>query len=274
MNLVKKMFAKLKKLLLGTVNREHPIIFFADQETDYLQPIPAASAIPDWWKNMESYGGFKTYENGVKKINITNGGDNATIKRCIPVLDSMSIGYLIVTPADIYVEPKHVHNTNSENGPTKDFTMIYPRHYEKIHAHPWGQANLHPYATDQRLAKIFVPWRIRVPDGYSIIVTEPLNNSNPQWSVVSGVMDSDWFYPQMNFMVSIKDKDFNGIIPMGTPIAQIIPFKRETWSSIVVDGDKNSKTIIKDNRAVLDSRLSKVFSGAYKKFFWSRKEFR
>jgi len=109
------MFAKLKKLLLGTVNREHPIIFFADQETDYLQPIPAASAIPDWWKNMESYGGFKTYENGVKKINITNGGDNATIKRCIPVLDSMSIGYLIVTPADIYVEPKHVHNTNSEN---------------------------------------------------------------------------------------------------------------------------------------------------------------
>jgi len=268
------MFAKLKALVSTGKNKEQRIVFWSERETEYLPPVPAASAIPEWWKRMESYGGFKGFEAGVKKINVKNGGDNATIKRCLPVLDSMSIGYLIVTPADIYVEPAHVHKANSEKGPSKDFSMIYPRHYEKIDSHPWGQASGHPYATEQRLAKVFVPWRIRLPDGYSLIVTEPLNNTSPDWSVVSGVMDSDVLYPQMNFMLSIKNKSFNGIIPMGTPIAQVIPFKREKWSSLVVDGDQNSGKIIQDNQALLDSRLAKVFSGAYKKFFWNKKEFR
>lgn len=268
------MFAKFKSFLKSPINKDNRIIFWSDHETEYLQPVPAASAIPDWWKKMESYGGFKGSRPGQKKINAANGSDNATIKRCIPVLDSMSLGYLILTPADIYVEPKHLHNEDNEIGPTKDFTMIYPRHHERIDSHPWGQARMHPYATDQKLAKVFVPWRIRLPDGYSIIITEPLNNTNPQWSVVSGVMDSDVIYPKINFMISIKDKNFNGIIPMGTPIAQVIPFRREKWSSIVVDGDQNSKTIIKDSPPMLNSRLSKVFGGAYKKFFWSRKDFR
>jgi hypothetical protein len=61
---------------------------------------------------------------------------------------------------------------------------------------------------------------------------------------------------------------------MGTPIAQVIPFKREKWSSLVVDGDQNSGNIIEDNQDLLNSRLAKVFSGAYKKFFWNKKEFK
>lgn len=268
------MFAKLRSLLGSNASRANRILFWSDTETEYLPPIPAASAIPDWWKRMQSYGGFKGSPTGEKFINLPTGGDNATIKRCIPVLDSMSIGYLVVTPADIYVEPKHVHTKENQSGPTQDFRMIYPRHLDKIEAHPWGQAHMHPYAKNQGLAKVFVPWRVRIPDGYSLMITEPLNNTSPDWSVVSGVMDSDVFYPRLNFMLSIKNPEFKGIIPMGTPIAQLIPFKRENWKSVVVDGDKNSKTVIRDSQAMLNSRLAKVFSGAYRKFFWSKKDFR
>jgi hypothetical protein len=35
-------------------------------------------------------------------------------------------------------------------------------------------------------------------------------------------------------------KDFSGVIPAGTPIIQIIPFKRDDWSMNVVD-DKQFK---------------------------------
>lgn len=268
------MFAKLKSIFGVDSFSEKRVLFWSEADTDYLKPIPATSAIPEWWKKTKSYGGFKNYKTDEKEINVRSGGDNATIKRCMPVLDSMSMGYLVLSPADIYIQPQHVHNTNNENGATKDFVMIYPRHHEKIDYHPWGQANKHPYATEQKLAKVFVPWRIALPDGYSLIMTEPLNNPSPYWSVVSGVMDSDVFFPRLNFMMSIKEDGFKGIVPMGTPIAQLIPFKREKWSSVVIDDAARKDAQVNSKKRIVDSRLAKVFSGAYKRFFWSKKDFR
>jgi hypothetical protein len=60
------------------------------------QPQPAYKFIPDWYKNMESYIG------GNKKP--TGGGNtDATIKRCMPVFDAITAGYIITSPADVYV---------------------------------------------------------------------------------------------------------------------------------------------------------------------------
>jgi len=268
------MFAKLKSIFGVDSASEKKVIFWSEAATEYLAPIPAASAIPEWWRKTKSYGGFKNYKTDEKQINIKTGGDNATIKRCMPVLDSMSMGYLVLSPADIYIEPKHVHKKEDNTEGTKGFAMIYPRHYEKIDYHPWGQANKHPYATEQKLAKVFVPWRIALPEGYSLIMTEPLNNPSPYWSVVSGVMDSDVFFPRLNFMMSIKEDGFKGTVPMGTPIAQLIPFKREKWSSVVIDNAAKTDPGSHSKKRIVDSRLAKVFSGAYKKFFWSKKDFR
>ena len=269
------MFAKLKSIFGVDSVSEKKIIFWSDDVTDYPAPVPAASAIPEWWRKTKSYGAFKSYsKTDEKEINVNSGGDNATIKRCVPVLDSMSMGYLVLTPAEMYVEPKHVHTTENKDGPTQDFSMVYPRRHERIDHHPWGQASKHPYATQQPLAKVFVPWRVALPEGYSLIMTEPLNNPSPHWSLVSGVMDSDVLFPKLNFMISMKEEKFTGIVPMETPIAQLIPFKREKWSSVVIDDAAKSGPQEDSRKRMLDSRLAKVFSGAYKKFFWSKKDFR
>jgi hypothetical protein len=269
------MFAKLKSIFGVDSVSEKKIIFWSDDVTDYPAPVPAASAIPEWWRKTKSYGAFKSYsKTDEKEINVNSGADNATIKRCVPVLDSMSMGYLVLTPADMYVEPKHVHTTGNKDEPTQDFSMVYPRRHERIDHHPWGQASKHPYATQQPLAKVFVPWRVALPEGYSLIMTEPLNNPSPHWSVVSGVMDSDVFFPRLNFMISMKEEKFTGIVPMETPIAQLIPFKREKWSSVVIDDAARLSVQEEPRKKIIDSRLAKVFSGAYKKFFWSRKDFR
>lgn len=267
-----KMFEALKRFFYK--DNENRIIFWADDVTGFQPPVPAASLIPDWWKNTPSYGGFKGTEPNKKTMNFHSGADNATIKRCIPVLDSMSLGYLVVTPAELYVSPKEVTEKNVENGPTSEFLLFYPRRAERVDYHPWGQASRHPYGTKQRLAKVFTPWHVRLPKDHSLIITEPLNNPSEYWSVVSGVMDSDDFYPTLNFMVAIKDPNFEGIIPAGTPIAQLIPFKRDNWESVIVDSDNNSGKIITDNQVALNNKLSKVFHGAYKKLFWSKKEYR
>jgi hypothetical protein len=75
-------------------------------------------------------------------------------------------------------------------------------------------------------------------------------------------------------MISMKEEKFTGIIPMKTPIAQLIPFKREKWSSVVIDDAARSGVQEDSREKIINSRLAKVFSAAYKKFFWSRKDFR
>jgi hypothetical protein len=65
---------------------------------DIEKPKPASDFIPDWYKTMESY-------IGGKKVPI-NAGSTATIKRCMPVFDAITAGYIITLPADVYVSIK------------------------------------------------------------------------------------------------------------------------------------------------------------------------
>jgi hypothetical protein len=62
-------------------------------------------------------------------------------------------------------------------------------------------------------------------------------------------------------------EDFTGVIPKGTPIAQIIPFKRELWklqedSAIEQEGTLYNK---KSNAS--------TFTGWYKTEIWKKKTF-
>ena len=59
---------------------------------------------------------------------------------------------------------------------------------------------------------------------------------------------------------------FSGIIYAGTPIAQLIPIKRENWELIE---NKNLKQ--KGDSMYIDSSLTKNF---YKTNLWNRKEYK
>ena len=59
-------------------------------------PKPSSTFIPEWYKSMDSY------ING-NKIPPTDGGTASTIKRCMPVFDAISAGYIITLPVDVDV---------------------------------------------------------------------------------------------------------------------------------------------------------------------------
>ena len=58
---------------------------------------------------------------------------------------------------------------------------------------------------------------------------------------------------------------FEGIIPKGTPIAQIMPFKREPWNSEKEDLNPLTKYQI--------NNLKSVVQRSYKNRFWSKKTY-
>ena len=59
-------------------------------------------------------------------------------------------------------------------------------------------------------------------------------------------------------------EDFEGVIPAGTPIIQIIPFKRENWNSENKDGLAKIANKSRQNSLVR-------ISGWYKNNIWTRK---
>jgi hypothetical protein len=234
---------------------------------------------------MYAYGGWGADGDSVeRKVNINSGMDNASIKRCQPIIDSMTLGYTIRTHAEIYIESKDNESAHLNEevcpAPSVITTATYPRRITDspnsgASFHPFGQAMEHPYSKkqEQHLLKIFTPWIVRTAPGYSVIFHSPLNDQNEYFDVVPGVMDSDRFFPKLNFMIALKDKNFNGIIPVGTPLVQVVPFKRENWE-MVIEHTKEGMERVKERKGKIDATLASVFHLPYRKLFWSKKEFK
>jgi hypothetical protein len=209
-------------------------------------PIPASKMVPDWYKNTQSY------LNG-KKVPDGTGKTTGTIKRCMPVFDAMTSGYLILLPADIYVSQK-------EGAPYYEWGG-----FDLISMHSLGQAPQYPNHNNSDIPKFINHWAIKTAPGYSVLFTQPLHREAP-FTILAGIVDTDTYNAPVNFPFVLNDSKFEGLIPAGTPIAQVIPFKREAWQMQLDDNIEKTQTV---NRL-----LSTKIWDRYKNMFWQKKEYR
>lgn len=216
------------------------------------KPKPASEYIPEWYKTSKPYLGA----NDKKAPNIDHK-PAATVKRCMPVYDMMTAGYIMETPYDIYV-----HRVNGE-------PFFQWGNTDALAFQDMDQFQNHPYAKDINYAvRIVIPWSIKTPKGWSIMVLEPQHHEPGPITCASGIIDTDDFSIPFNMFLKLRNPNFEGMIPAGTPFLQIIPFKREAWKSEL--GGKKE-------RAKFDYDMFKfktVFFDRYKKFWWKRKDYK
>ena len=191
--------------------------------------IPAlyrAVKCPEWFKSMPQ----KAFS-GVLEI------EQLTVKKCPPFIDAMAYGYLIPLVADLRVE----NGTFSwEREVPSGALSSYSR--SPIDFHDNNQVIGTPlFEADRFLIKFTNFWTIELPPGYSLLVTHPINRHDLPFITLTGMVDADLY--RDNFINSSparwRDADFNGVLAKGTPIAQCIPFKRDTWNERfgTIDGD-------------------------------------
>jgi hypothetical protein len=108
-------------------------------------------------------------------------------------------------------------------------------------------------------------YQIKLPKGYSLLLTHPFNRFDLPFTTLTGIADADYGMQQGNVPFFIKE-DFEGIIPAGTPMFQILPFKREDWKS-----SKNENLNDLDREHSFNN-MRKI-SGFYKDNFWNRKKY-
>jgi len=181
-------------------------------------PKPASMDIPDWYVSQEKY------THGERGVN-ERGGFNQTVKSCSPVYDAITAGYLFYLPCDINV-------TLTPEQERVDANMT-SRSFEHLEFHPSSQISKWSFDKDYYEAgfvgKFLTGWVPRLPEGYSLMVMHPMWREELPYTILPGIIDYDSYASSINFFFLLK-KSFEGILRCGSPIGQVIPFKREDWS--------------------------------------------
>lgn len=214
-----------------------------------LEPKPASAFVPEWYKNTESYIGGEKKPTG-------EGTTTGTIKKCIPVFDAITAGYIIPLPADVFVSQR-------DGAPWYEWA-----NFGLVQFHPVEQAPEHPARNGMpAYPKWINPWAIETPKGYSVLFTQPLHRESP-FKILDGVVDTDIYKAPVNFPFVLNDPKFEGIIPQGTPMAQVIPIKRDSWSMELGQQAEFEEQI------KITQKLRTRFFDSYKNQFWTKKEYR
>ena len=242
--------------------RASPIVIQAHRNQNIL-PQPIKLDIPKWFKSLN------------------HGKELKTIKGCIPFLETLQTGYLIRNYQDTHI--KHNILTEFDVGPgdTKhgkgsvEYAINNPHLGADLNMAQEAQLHTPEQLGDSPLVKknknlefhkILNPWIIVTPPGYSCLFTAPLNNRDDRFEIISGIVSTDNYYNHINFPFTLngdKYEQIDTIIKMGTPVAQVIPFKRESWTHSIehVNAQKKLSVI---------NTIQASFLYAYKKFFWRK----
>lgn len=232
---------------MGEVIKFHPLT----EEVGLVvpPPKPAKLYLPKWYRDIQPVPEHKKkYDNG----DLTKH----SVKNCMPFLDSMVSGYIQETWCDIHIGP-------DDNG---NIRYNYPMDPEIISARD-SQAHV-----PDGFMPIEFTWRqpygVETPEGWSVIMTHPFNHTQLPYMTLTGIVDSDLYFREPfpnNFPFFLRN-GFNGIIPAGSPMFQIIPFKRAEWTHEVTEYDEKA-----NKRGYAPVR--KAFQYGYRKAFWQRKSF-
>lgn len=218
----------------------------------HFPPVSAGKIIPDWYKSipvsLQKSPGF-----------VDNDGV-PSVKRCMPVLDYLTSGYILRNSYEINAWPYKKDGINS-------FSLeCNKKNY--VGAHPFHQAPTEVMNGDKNhYFKINQEWFIRTPPGYSCLIYQPYYLFKKEYQFFPAIVDTD------------KHDDFIGIVGLittdqpftispGEPLVTIFPFKREDWK-IDIDYDKNI-----GSKSSFKYFLTGLWHGFYSKYFHTKKVYR
>jgi hypothetical protein len=200
-------------LMLKHFFGKHNQIRFSCMEEDWdiiPKPYPSKKFIPDWFKALPM------------RINNEEKLNGSTVKRCVPFLDAMTIGYIIPLAADIQF------TTNDDASGLEYFSKFYK---DIVGTHgknqitservPNPKENLPPM-------KFINYWKIKTPPGWSTLFIPPINREDSRFTCIGGLVDTDVYDNFINFPFFFNQPNFTGILESGTPLVQAISIKRDS----------------------------------------------
>jgi hypothetical protein len=217
-----------------------------------VPPLPAKKTLPNWFKGMP----------------VEHESDQ-TVKRCIPFLDAMSVGYTMLTHLDVVLSQDMSGKIDLIflDEAHKNLTKRWP----PIETHPMRQVVGSPLES-LTILKYMSPWVIKTPKEYSLLFLPPINRFESPIIPLVGLVDTDLYKNVVNIPfvhTALQPGGQKVIIPAGTPICQIVPIRRDEWSSKVGWLEESQLNETRQQRV----EIQKNRLGWYKNKLHKKKEF-
>lgn len=191
-------------------------------------PVPAPEKFPDWYKKLPQF-----INNSGKEIKARGVKD---LKTCVPYRDALITGYMLISQADIEVSSTPDGDVNIFWNKVLPLEVVHKRG-NTTSEQCQGYGMPVPAGHSPILFAWSATFGVQTNKAHSVLITHPLNRHDLPFTTTSGIIDSGYFTTAGNVPFFIKE-GFNGVIPKGTPIAQVIPFRREDWKQDNVPSDE------------------------------------
>lgn len=230
-------------------NTNDPYVEFSytgdgDLPDEELQPKPAPAVIPPWYRALEAF---------------TDSDDpiSSTVKMCRPFSDAMKLGFVLPVPDEVRIKK----NEYGEMIASNDFVSTY---------------GATPYTSDGNSrsplpeAKVKNPWRIRMPPGYSALITKPLNREVmiPGVKQHAMLVPADEYDGPVNIPISLTDSEVT--LSAGDPLVQVIPIKRDRVID-TIETVKTSERTTEKERYNRKQKRANARPDLYRSVHWVKK---
>ncbi len=197
------------------------IEFFTEHE-ELLDhpPVPAAKAMPEWFRKMPPSHPVEPNQRfpfGISsRLRLSNV--NATVRRCPGIVGYLAHGYIVPLWSDfvVQVRPNAIYAFGS------NATAQVSLHSRKLHFLTMPpRPGYYPDAV-----KFTNPWKVRAPRGYSVMVSAPFYHFEDRFQIVPGIVEADTYH-QIHVNTFFRAEEADHELKMGSPFLLVTPFRRE-----------------------------------------------
>lgn len=201
------------------------VIVPSDNRLMGIPPYLGRKQLPSWWKDLPK--------------------NKGSIRRCQGTYDYSTAGFIIPLWCDITIRPdssgkKFEYKTSNYD----DEFRFRVEQFDRSSTEGCPITKYNKIETGQ-FPKLATPWRYYTPKGVSLISLPVLYEPNENYTIVPGIVHTD-FYNQINVVINVlTDKEFT--IPAGTPIQHMIPYHRHGDFKRIVWGNESMTRFIRGN---------------------------
>ena len=197
--------------------------------TENLHPVPMSKYKIEWYENIKP-----------QKF-VVDGYEGKTVKACPSFTEIYEEGFVVLAPTDYKI-------TIMPDGQllwqaARSFRKVMEKDDVEYHFDEQLVNYLPKNFDTKKIIKINTPWKAFTPKGYSVrIMKMPLTDST-EWENSYGVLRTDK-NSHLNFQLNVKVTDKPIHINQGDPIGLLVPFKRDKYTSQIINlNDKNKYSI-------------------------------
>ena len=227
---------------LPVPKKDEIVIIPEDNRVVATSPYTGASSLPSWWNKLPKGKG--------------------SLRRCQGTYDYVKLGTYIPLWTNVHIRP-NIHG----NG--------YDVKLDRMDRFEFGVDGFSAQSStgcpiehvkslpEAQYIKLVTPWRFITAKGISLISLPVAHEPNPHYSVVPGIVHSD-YYHQINVVINVHTKE-PFTIKAGTPIMQLVPIERSMNTSQIIWGNESMSRFVMSSGLGYGHLIEKDQSLSYRK---------